>query len=309
VTAEDIRNREELHIEHIDCEYFADVNVWYTELKSALDEATNMDKAKPAAAATTTPAAGDAEAPADAPAEAEVPAADEAAATEDPDAEATDEEAPLEEEIPAEELDAEANAENAEEFLGTEGAEGEATGPTGEGWIIQLHGYHLHNSDPANTADPLRGDEGAEFVRRSLIEKLRNGTVKLPSSSGEMVDVAMKDLGISYPVITPPLEIIRPVRFDPLAIDEMDATKRWSDYQNSLQPTGLGGQRPPAGAAKVEPPEYLDLRRWDFKVQFIWQPKPRGQRENPEPEEGAEDVAFESGGTWKLHKLALLPAP
>ena len=29
----------------------------------------------------------------------------------------------------------------------------------------------------------------------------------------------MKELGISHPVIAPPIEIIRPVTFDPLAIE------------------------------------------------------------------------------------------
>ncbi len=299
VTAEDIRNREELHIEHIDCEYFADVSVWYNEVKSALDEARNLDK--PKESATTDP--GTTQAPAE--------ATDEPAAADDPDAEPTEDEPLPDDELSAEDIDAVANAENAEDFLGAEGTESEASGPSGEGWVIQLDGYHLHNSEQSNPADPLRGDEGDQFVRRVLIEKLRNGTVKLPSSSGNLVDVAMKDLGILHPVIAPPIEIIRPVRFDPLAIDDADAAKRWSDYNNANQPANFGTQpRPVAGTPKVEAPEYLDLRKWNFKVQFIWQPKPRGQRENPEPAAGAEDLAFESGGgTWTLHKLALIPTP
>jgi hypothetical protein len=121
----------------------------------------------------------------------------------------------------------------------------------------------------------------------------------------------MKDLGILHPVIVPPIEIIRPVTFDPLAIDEADAAKRRSEFMNAMTPNIPGATpRPPAGAPKVEAPEYLELRRFDFKVQFIWQPRPRGQRENPEPEAGAEDMSVEyGGGTWKLHKLALLPTP
>lgn len=295
-TAEDIRNREELHIERIDCEYFPDVSVWFSEMKLALDEA------KGSSPASASPAA----APADA--EAAVVAEDPAAAEGEP-AGAADEEG-LEAELEPE-VDVEANAENAEDFDQAAAGEGEPAGPTGEGWIIQLDGYHFHNSDSNNPADPLRGDEGAEFVRRTVIQALRDGSVRLPSSSGELVNVSMKDLGISYPVIAPPVQIIRDVTFDPIAVDEQEATRRMSEYRNQLEGSaGFGGpSRPGAATAKVEPPEHLELRRFDFTIQFIWQPKPRGQRENPEPQStGDEFSTLRELGTWKLHQVSMIPS-
>ena len=76
-----------------------------------------------------------------------------------------------------------------------------AAGPKGPGWIVQISGYHYHNAD--------QKDYGAEYVRKTLIENLRNKKVKLPSSEpGVTEEVTMPELGISYPVLvtTPKLE-------------------------------------------------------------------------------------------------------
>ena len=60
----------------------------------------------------------------------------------------------------------------------------------GPGWIVQITGYHYHNADPR--------DYGAEYVRSTLMENLRNKKVKLSSSEpGTAEEVSMAELGIT----------------------------------------------------------------------------------------------------------------
>ena len=92
---------------------------------------------------------------------------------------------------------------------------GAATGPTGaataaagpkrgvkaEGWLVQLTGYHYHNSETAG------GKQGAEFVGTTLINRLRTGTVYLltdPNDPASGKYVSMRDLGIGFPVLVNP---------------------------------------------------------------------------------------------------------
>ena len=49
LTAEDVRMRDELHIESMDCEFFPDVAVWYAEVGKALKEAAGISVAEVAA--------------------------------------------------------------------------------------------------------------------------------------------------------------------------------------------------------------------------------------------------------------------
>ena len=80
---------------------------------------------------------------------------------------------------------------------GEAGGPDAAAGPKGPGWIVQISGYHYHNAD--------QKDHGAEYVRKTLIENLRNDKVKLPTSEpGVTEEVTMQELGISYPVLVNP---------------------------------------------------------------------------------------------------------
>ena len=98
-----------------------------------------------------------------------------------------------------------------------EGAAG--GGLAGEGWIVELRGYHLHNSLDEPKVD-LRGDEGWEFVQNTLIKNLEDGTVKLPDGpNGEPIEVPIKDLGIKYPVILT-FERIKKEIYLPEAVDD-----------------------------------------------------------------------------------------
>ncbi|MGI9457591.1 MAG: pilus assembly protein PilM [Aeoliella sp.] len=270
-TAEDLRNREEVHVERFDCEFFPDVGVWHSEVKRGLEEAKGISSSVE-------------ETPVDEPADSELAADGDADALEEGAEDLSDELA---------EADAEAVDDLAgdalEEFDDEAGLEGEEEGPTGEGWIIQITGYHFHNSDINNPGEFNQDNEAGQFVRRTLIKQLREGTVTLPNSQGQPVELSMKDLGISYPVIVSSFRPV-PVTYDPTASSPEEATKAWRDYQSAMEPggrEGLSGRvaRPRAGKElEVKKPEHWKLRRYNFEVQFIWQPKPRGERENPPTE-------------------------
>lgn len=72
----------------------------------------------------------------------------------------------------------------------------EDTGPTGPGWVVTLTGYHYHNSPEKH-----KGDEGGAYVRRTLMDALLNGTVRLPDGKGGTETFTMKELGITHPFL------------------------------------------------------------------------------------------------------------
>ena len=265
----DIRRRPELHIESMDCEYFSDVGTWYTSVERSVKEAAGIQTSAPAPAA---------DAPADAAADAETPAEgeDAAAVAEEGDLAEVDVEA-------AEEMQA-----GALEDLGADGEEGEAAPPSGEGWVIQLTGYHYHNSD-MNNPDEFEEEglaEAGQFVRQTLIKNLREGTVMLPSSkNGELKEYTMEQLGIRVPVMISNYRP-SPVTYDPNAASTEEAESKWSQYrQAAMGDVGGGGFGRPTAAAKSNepaptPPEHWKLRKYEFEVQFIWYPTTRTDRDD-----------------------------
>jgi type IV pilus assembly protein PilM len=151
-------------------------------------------------------------------------------------------------------------------------ADGAAGGPTGEGWVIQLNGYHFHNINPRT--------EGQRFVEDTLIESLENGTVMLPDGpNGEMVEVSMDELGISHPVVITPNPIY-PVEYSPDATSETGLRRGRTAAAATGRPTSrTGGRRNPRQEVEeVEEPVIWKLREYDFVVQFAWVPTPRSER-------------------------------
>jgi type IV pilus assembly protein PilM len=239
-TDDNISKREEIHIEAIECEFMPDIAVW-----QAGAQRYYTPTAKPVApAAPAAPAGGDAAAPAGA-----APAAGQSA---DAAAPATPAAPPAAPATPAPDATAAAPP-----------AEGAAAAGN-SGWIIELRGYHLHNGNPA--------DEGQEFLKRTIIKNLELGKVKLPDGpKGELIDVAMSDLGIKMPTVMT-REKIRTVTYE----------------ADSPENIAAGGSRPvgpeagpggvPAGAAAGDQKKMFKLRKYLFVIQFCWQPQPRGQR-------------------------------
>jgi hypothetical protein len=122
------------------------------------------------------------------------------------------------------------------------------TGPKGPGWVIQIRAHHFHNEDRH------KPDEDEQFVRSTLVRGLlgKGDMVRISAGprAGELVPVG--ELGIGYPVI---------VESSP--VTNVDA-----------RPPSAAGAPPVAGDAAGAPAadRSVKLRRYDFVLQFIWQP-------------------------------------
>ncbi len=168
-----------------------------------------------------------------------------------------------------------------------EGDEADAEGPEGEGWVIQLTGYHFHNRERAG------GNQGAEYVRRTLIENLRDGQILLPTgewdeNGEEKVEmVPVSDLGIGYPVLINPGKVETVLVANPNAEPE---TAEGAEGADPMQP-GVAGRMEAGQAGENQAPSRIELRKFDFVVQFAWKPTPPSERH--EKEEQAEESAEE----------------
>jgi type IV pilus assembly protein PilM len=132
-----------------------------------------------------------------------------------------------------------------------------AGGPTGEGWVIQLTGYHFHNTQ--------RESQGAKYVRDTLIKRLEEGKVQLPKKGepGVMESVDIKDLGITHPVL-----MISP------RIDDVEIVDPFAEPAEAPAVAPVPGMA--AGAAP--PAKTIKVPRFDFVVQFAWKETPISKR-------------------------------
>jgi type IV pilus assembly protein PilM len=243
---EDVAQRPELHIESMDCEYYPDLAPWYTSIQNLYIPST-----KPAPA----PAAGAAPEEGGEPSEAAAEVA---------------EAAPAEEIAPAEPpLDTTMDATAAETGPDPTGVV-PATGQSGPGWVIQLRGYHLHNSLPDQKVEV--GDEAQQFIINTFFKNLETGTVKLPDGeNGEPVDVPIAELGIRYPVVVTQVKT-KTVQYLP---------ESGETTPGGMPPAPLmeGGRGLPGRTSTGEPEQKIwKLRQYDFIIQFAWQQQPRGHR-------------------------------
>ena len=185
-TEEDIAKRPELHIESIDCEYFADLTPWLTSPPVASNMKNFAAPAAPAANGQTPAGA--------APAGPGVSAADAAAATPPPGG------AP-----PAGPPATPPATPDATVPPTGDAAAGQTTDASGApagagGWVIEIRGHHFHNNLPDKNVNV--GDEGEQFVTNTLVKNLATGKVKLPDGpNGQLIDVPIADLGIKHPVV------------------------------------------------------------------------------------------------------------
>ena len=139
---------------------------------------------------------------------------------------------------------------------------------------MQITGYHFHNADRAN--------QGAQYVRNTLIRQLREGKLELPTGAGGKLEtVTMKDLGISCPVLVNPLKVYEVEVTDPNAEPGDGAAPagwacRWSP--GGMGMGGMGRNRPVPGPADASAAGTVKLGKFDFVVQFCWQPKTPSER-------------------------------
>lgn len=288
-TAEDVTSRSEIHIQSVDVQFFAEdsggLSSWFQgKVASLYEEARKTEEYVQAARAEE--------------AQADAAAADGEGGALTPPADAVAEpatEAPAEEVAIAEE--AYDDGGYADQGYGAEGLEGASAiaGPTGAGWVIELTGHHFHNNNDKLEPPVAVDAEGGEFVRRTLIKNLLEGSIQLPDGAqGELKDVTLTKLGISYPVIVTENKIENAV-YDPEATLGDDSAGRRRMGGEEATPFDRDTRRPGARAETDEPLDPMEglwqLRRYDFKLQFIWQPTPRHERNKPEGE--AIEVEFD----------------
>ncbi|MFV2067444.1 MAG: pilus assembly protein PilM [Pirellulales bacterium] len=161
------------------------------------------------------------------------------------------------------------------------GQEATVEGPTDAGWVIELRGYHYHNdSSPTN--------QGANFVRNTLIKNLIDGKVMLPvEENGELKEVPIKDLGIAFPVLVETTRISEPMPLvDPNRADALRRAAAGEDREGSV------------ARRKEKPEEEEDaapamqmVKRFNFIVQFCWQPTPPSVRKEIANKRAEEDKA------------------
>ncbi len=247
----DIRDRNELHITEIECEHRADLATWYAEVRPLIDEANRTSNVTIGAAPGAAPGAVPGAVP---PGGFIPPGANPAV----PPPAAANPVAPVpaapNPALPNPAMPAPPGAkppvagQPAAGVAGAAAGAGDtaAAGPTGEGWVIQLRGYHYHNKN--------RGLEGAQYVREKFLKKLDAEKVPLPVGKNHAVElVPIKDLGISYPVLLNASQITDEALPDPNA---------QSDDEE--------GQAPRL--------KTINVPRFDFVVQFCWQETPPNVR-------------------------------
>ncbi|MCX7416478.1 MAG: type IV pilus assembly protein PilM [Planctomycetia bacterium] len=221
---EGLGDRNELHIDRMECEWFPDLTRWFAGVEEKWAE--------------THPAEDPSEEP---PSPADV----------EPAAPAIDEPPPT---PPGEAVVSVA-----------------ADRPSGPGWVIEMKGHHFHNETHH------KPHQSVEFVRSTIIKNLlgkesnakkrvvqdeagedpQTVMVSTGPLAGQLVDVS--DLGIAFPVI---------VESSPVKTIQIPDPR-------------LGGPgEQPVDKAKEK---MIDLKRYDFILQFCWQPTVPGSPKPPPP--------------------------
>ena len=151
------------------------------------------------------------------------------------------------------------------------------TGPKRPVWIVQITGYHYHNDDRVN--DSM--NESGQYVLNTLVDKLRNGDVKLPAGDHKGVEtVAMKELGISHPVLVHPMDVKDWPEPNPNYEPPANAAGAAIGRREQADPGIDRTRQPAADDDNASNPRTIKLRRFDFVVQFCWEPTtPQERRE------------------------------
>lgn len=168
-----------------------------------------------------------------------------------------DEQAPAEPSAPAD-----PNAANIDPAAADLTADPTATpaveGPSGPGWVVTLTGHHYHNFE-----DP-RVLQSSQYVVETLLKHLRTAKVLLPNADRSKPEwVTTEELGISYPVLVNPGKQYEVFEAGPGGGGAVGA--------EAAAPAMMNGS-PAAGDA-------IKLRRFDFHVEFCWQPTTPTERQ------------------------------
>jgi type IV pilus assembly protein PilM len=187
--------------------------------------------------------------------------------------------------------------------------------PTGPGWVVQLTGYHYHNADKTNDA--------VRFLKNTLLKNLDEGTVMLPDGAdGELVEVPIKDLAITHAWLAADKSLVDEV-IDPDAQLNADGTS--TGYQpfgafdggrgggrDDSGGGGAGGEEDDALLGQPAAPRWFKVKKYEFVVQFCWQPKSRAERRTAaaaraEAKRQAQEIAAAAEGQAPLDDGASAP--
>jgi type IV pilus assembly protein PilM len=136
---------------------------------------------------------------------------------------------------------------------GGEAAAGGGAGPSGPGLIVQIYGKHYHNADD----EP----DGSTYVRQTLIK--------------ELASERMHAMGVSYPVL------IMPEPISPEEVVIPSPKRRDGDDSRPGAPRMGGGMTMGGGDTGVSAEKRVQVRKFSFRVQFVWQPKSATEQAAP----------------------------
>ena len=194
-------------------------------------------------------------------------------------------------EVPAEgeegsEVGADASAGSADATV--EGEGGNA------GYVIQIEGYHFHNGDEY----AMTGDEREEYILKTLIDTLEEGSATLPLPDGSEMEFTYKEIGFSNPFIASS-KFLKDFK---VPNPEFAKANRGAAGGMGGGPgmggggPGMGGGGPGSGGGrsgnsgdepKIKP--FFDAPKLEFTVQMVWREKPLQAR--LEAKKAAEEAA------------------
>jgi glucan-binding YG repeat protein len=142
--------------------------------------------------------------------------------------------------------------------------------PTGSGWVIQLAGHHFHNEDRHKPY------EGRYYLRTTIVKNLLDEGVKLTVAAGpnKGEPISVSELGIGFPVI---------VTSSTIRTDWLDTNVGGNANGQSAagRPPNPRRGRRQRGRDQLEATEQdgIELKRYEFVLQFVWQPRSPGALE------------------------------
>jgi type IV pilus assembly protein PilM len=278
--AKEVARRNIVHIDSVDAQYLESFSDWYTSVKPWMEEN--------AAAASQPAADGKEAAPAASPAAATTAAATTSGGT-----------------TGGSSTGGTSSGTSSSSSSGSSSSGGSGEGPQGSGWLVVVRGHHYHN----DLRDPTLNPQGAEYVKQTVLKKLAEGQIALPLPQGGTELVSMKEFGISTPVLVNP-ELPRPeLLSNPFGTGNAmmgggpsgpGGMRTSSPYPGPTGGGPMGSKTPPGGgygATGPRPAAYpgggsagmpgtdpnatdstIELARFNFEIQFVWQPVKQSER-------------------------------
>ena len=128
--------------------------------------------------------------------------------------------------------------------------------PKGPGWVIQIVGHHFHNEDRHAP------EQDEQFVRSTIVRNLLGKGQPVIVSAGPLAgqEIPVAAMGLGYPVI---------IQSNPVKkVKVITSQKPAGEKKPAAGKKGSG-----ASEEGADEPDQIELKRYDFVLQFCWQPK------------------------------------